>query len=75
MATHLRKRSGRYNNNKTKTRRRTMRNKRRTQHRQFSRKQRGGNCFGRGVGANTGDPNFSIYNTPALKLFPYKPAV
>ena len=42
--------------------------------RQSSRKQRGGTCFGNGVGANTGDPNFSIYNTRALQLFPYKPA-
>lgn len=37
------------------------------------RKQRGGMCFGNGVGANSNDPNFSIYNTNMLKLFPYKP--
>ena len=48
--------------------------RRRTMKRQSSRKQRGGRCFGNGVGANTGDPNFSIYNTRALQLFPYKPA-
>jgi len=38
-----------------------------------SRKQRGGMCFGNGVGANNYDPNFSIYNTRELTLFPYKP--
>jgi len=29
---------------------------------------RGGN----GIGSNCNDPNFSIYNTNMLKLFPYK---
>lgn len=38
-----------------------------------SRKQRGGMCFGNGVGANSSDPNYSIYNTNMLKLFPYRP--
>jgi hypothetical protein len=38
-----------------------------------SRKQRGGMRYGTGVGSNCFDPNFSIYNTPALSLFPYKP--
>lgn len=33
---------------------------------------RGGMCFGKGVGANNNDPNYSIYNTNMLKLFPYK---
>jgi len=37
-----------------------------------SRKQKGGTCFGNGVGANSFDPNFSIYNTRQLQLFPYK---
>jgi hypothetical protein len=37
------------------------------------RKQRGGMCFGNGVGANSYDPNFSIYNTRELTLFPYRP--
>jgi len=36
-------------------------------------KQRGGMRYGTGVGANCYDPNYSIYNTPALSLFPYKP--
>ena len=38
-----------------------------------SRKQKGGMCYGNGVGANSYDPNFSIYNTRELQLFPYKP--
>lgn len=33
--------------------------------------QRGGTCYGSGVGANSYDPNFSIYNTRQLGLFPY----
>jgi hypothetical protein len=37
------------------------------------RKQKGGICYGNGVGANNYDPNFSIYNTNELQLFPYKP--
>jgi hypothetical protein len=38
-----------------------------------TRKYRGGGiCFGNGVGANSYDPNNSIYNTNMLKLFPYK---
>ena len=42
--------------------------------RKTTRKQRGGVCYGNGVGANSNDPNFSIYNTRELELFPYKPA-
>jgi hypothetical protein len=38
-----------------------------------SKKLRGGNRFGgNNIGANCYDPNFSIYNTNMLKLFPYK---
>jgi hypothetical protein len=44
---------------KTKTHRRRM-------------KLKGGTIFGKGVGANNFDPNFSIYNTRELGLFPYK---
>lgn len=36
-------------------------------------KLKGGACYGTGVGANNYDPNFTIYNTNMLKLFPYKP--
>jgi hypothetical protein len=35
-------------------------------------RQRGGQCYGRGVGSNSYEPNYSIYNTNMLKLFPYK---
>lgn len=36
-------------------------------------KTRGGNRIGENnIGANCSDPNFSIYNTNLLKLFPYK---
>lgn len=35
-------------------------------------RQRGGKCFGNGVGANSYDPNYSIYNTNMLNLFPYR---
>lgn len=38
-----------------------------------TKKQRGGVCYGSGVGANNYDPNFSIYNTRELQLFPYRP--
>jgi len=41
--------------------------------RKNKRKQKGGICFGNGVGANSYDPNFSIYNTRELELFPYRP--
>jgi hypothetical protein len=38
-----------------------------------TRKQRGGMCYGNGVGANSYEPNYSIYNTRELELFPYRP--
>lgn len=38
-----------------------------------SRNQRGGICYGNGIGSNTNNPNLSIYNTDLLKLFPYRP--
>jgi hypothetical protein len=37
-----------------------------------SRTMKGGMCYGNGVGANSYNPNYSIYNTNLLKLFPYK---
>jgi hypothetical protein len=58
------KRSNRSAKKSSKKRRKTRKNKR---------KQRGGMCFGSGVGANSYDPNFSIYNTRELELFPYRP--
>ena len=38
-----------------------------------TRKQKGGMCYGTGVGANYNNPNYSIYNTELSQLFPYKP--
>lgn len=35
--------------------------------------KKGGQCYGRGVGMNSYDPNISIYNSNMLTLFPYKP--
>lgn len=55
-------------------RRRRVSKKRRGKKGRKTRKYRGGGmCFGNGVGANTNDPNYSIFNTNMLKLFPYKP--
>ena len=61
----MKKRKGR------KTRKTGRKNGRKTGRK--SRKQRGGVCYGNGVGANNYDPSFSIYNTRELELFPYRP--
>jgi hypothetical protein len=52
-------------NNRTTKRHRNARIK--------TKKQKGGTCYGNGIGANSYDPNLSIYNTRELNLFPYKP--
>jgi hypothetical protein len=57
---------------KTMKKRKTIK-KRKTMKKRTIRKQRGGTCFGNGVGANSYDPSFSIYNTREPSLFPYKP--
>jgi len=44
-------------------------NKRKT----YKNKMNGGQRYGTGIGSNCYDPNFSIFNTNLLKLFPYKP--
>lgn len=42
-------------------------------HKKKSKTMKGGKTvYGRGYGANCNDPNYSIYNTNLLKLFPYK---
>ena len=66
MAKHSYKRRNKTRNSYRKTKK----NSKRTRHR---RNLRGGTCYGTGVGANNYDPNFSIYNTRELQLFPYKP--
>jgi hypothetical protein len=52
-------------------RRKSIRKGKKNRKTKKNRRQKGG-CFGRGVGANNYDPNYSIYNTNMLKLFPYK---
>jgi len=54
-----------------KLRRRLSKRVKRTNMNKKSRKHRGGAMYGRGYGANCNDPNYSIYNTNMLKLFPY----
>lgn len=56
------------------TRKKRITTRRKTkQHRRRGRKTRGRKTRGgSNVGCNTSDPNFSIYNTQMLKLFPYK---
>jgi len=56
--------------NKRKTRRKLKKGKKTNKNRHI---QKGGTCYGNGVGANSYDPNFSIYNTRELELFPYRP--
>ena len=53
--------------------RKTMKKRKMIKKSKHSKKQKGGMCYGNGVGANAYDPNFSIYNTRELELFPYKP--
>jgi hypothetical protein len=47
---------------------RSRRFKNKNSKRRNKKTRRGGN----GIGANCNEPNFSIYNTNMLKLFPYK---
>jgi len=61
---------------KTKGRKAAMKTKGRKATKKTMKKrrvQKGGQCFGNGVGANSFDPNYSIYNTRELTLFPYRP--
>lgn len=60
-----RKRKSHRNRKHSKKGRKTRKNRKQ--------KQKGGKCYGNGVGANSYEPNYSIYNTNLLKLFPYKP--
>jgi hypothetical protein len=56
---------------KTKSKKRSSGRKSYRRKRSYK-KQKGGTCYGRGIGANSYEPNYSIYNTNLLKLFPYK---
>jgi len=51
--------------------RRTKRKRPKMRKHKSQRKMKGGVMFGNGYGANCNDPNYSIYNTNLLKLFPY----
>jgi hypothetical protein len=58
---------------KTKThRKKTKTHRKKTKTHRKKTNLKGGTLFGKGVGANNFDPNFSIYNTRELGLFPYK---
>ena len=57
---------GKRRRNKRTMKKRNKRNKKTV-------KRGGGGCFGNGVGANAYDPNYSIFNTRELQLFPYRP--
>jgi hypothetical protein len=63
---------GKKRRRKTSKKVKKSRKTRKTRQNVKNRKQRGGMCYGNGVGANSYDPNYSIYNTNLLKLFPYK---
>ena len=62
---------GKRRRNKRIIKKQTM--KRRNKRNKKTVKRGGGGCFGNGVGANAYDPNYSIYNTRELQLFPYIP--
>jgi hypothetical protein len=53
--------------------RRTRKNKRNlNKTRKYKKQGKKHHRGGQNIGANSCDPNFSIYNTNFLKLFPYK---
>jgi hypothetical protein len=56
-----------------KKNRKTIRRGKNANRKYSSKNKKGGSCYGTGVGANSYDPNFSIFNTRELQLFPYKP--
>jgi hypothetical protein len=58
--------------NKTRNTNKNRKSKKNSKRTRRSRNLKGGTCYGSGVGANNYDPNFSIYNTRTLQLFPYK---
>jgi hypothetical protein len=57
---------------KKSKKRKTKKNKTKKQKHRI---KKGGAMFGNGYGANCNDPNYSIYNTNLLKLFPYNPRI
>jgi hypothetical protein len=59
MSTHKKYSSHKKNKHTKKNNKRKTRKNRRVRRKNL----KGGMCFGNGVGANSNDPNFSIYNT------------
>jgi hypothetical protein len=59
-------------NKKIRKTRKTRKSRKSRKSRKNLKRRGGGTCYGRGVGANNYDPNYTIYNTNLLKLFPYK---
>jgi hypothetical protein len=69
-------------NKKQSRKNKTRKNKRKQKTNKLKKKQinskktnrlKGGMVYGNGYGANCSNPNYSIYNTNLLKLFPYNP--
>lgn len=58
---------------KRHTKKHRNKNKKTRHHRKKQKGGKGDTCYGSGVGANNFDPNWSIFNTRLLELFPYKP--
>jgi hypothetical protein len=59
--------------NTKKTRRYKRKSSKSRKSRKHRKSYKGGAHYGTGVGSNCYDPNFSIYNTRELQLFPYRP--
>lgn len=57
----------------TRSNKRHTQSKRNKRHTRSRKNKKGGALYGTGYGANCYDPNFSIYNTKMLQLFPYNP--
>jgi hypothetical protein len=66
------RKSNKRKSNKRKSNKRKS-NKRKSNKKSKKYNKKGGAIYGTGVGSNCYDPNFSIYNTRELELFPYRP--
>jgi hypothetical protein len=53
---------------KTRTNFKSVKRRNKTYKKRYSKVRKGGS----NIGANCTDPNYSIYNTNLLKMFPYK---
>lgn len=75
MVKHLKHPKNKKTNKKNNKIKSKNSNTKRKKNHKYGKNQRGGICYGSGVGANNYDPNFSIYGTRELELFPYRPLV